>query len=85
MKKDLDGIKDVVKGYVTLPLHIAEDGKQYVLNTYGAEYKKIGGEGYVASGKALVATGLLVTSHTLSLVSNYLGHLKEEQEKKAPQ
>lgn len=37
-----------------------------------------GGDGYVRGGKAVLTTGLVVTSETLMWVAEYLGEKKEE-------
>ena len=61
-----------------MPLRMAFQGKDYVFKTYGSEYKKCGGDGLVASGKAMITTGLVVTSDTLTWLSDFLSQKKAE-------
>lgn len=51
------------KGYET---------KDHVFDVYHSEYKKVGGDGLVTSGKALVSTGLVVTTEALTWVGDFL-------------
>lgn len=78
VKKDTEEIKDSVLDVVFMPLRLAFQGKDYVFKTYGNEYKKCGGDGIVAGGKAMITTSLVVTSDTLNWLSNYLSQKKEE-------
>lgn len=65
--------------YAFLPLQLAGQAKDYVWTKYGEEYDKLGGgDGYVRGGKAVLTTGLVVTSETLLWVAEYLGEKKEE-------
>ena len=87
VKKDTEEIKDSVLDVVFMPLRMAFQGKDYVFKTYSSEYKKCGGDGLIAGGKAMITTSLVVTSDTLNWLSNYLSQKKEEaknvaQEKK---
>lgn len=78
VKEDTEKIKGTVLDYAYFPFHVVGDGKNYILDTYSSEYKKCGGDGYVAGSKAMVTTGLVVTSDTLSWLSSFLGQKKEE-------
>ena len=78
MKEDTKKIKGTVVDYAYSPLRLVGDSKNYLLDTYSSEYKKCGGAGYVAGSKAVVTTGLVVTSDTLSWLSSFLGQKKEE-------
>lgn len=42
------------------------------MDLYESQYNRSGGDGYVARGKALVTTGLKVTSEGLEWLSDYL-------------
>jgi hypothetical protein len=44
----------------------------HVCSVYGSEYKEVGGEGIVAHGKALIATGLVITTETLEWIRDIL-------------
>ncbi|KAL8725648.1 MAG: hypothetical protein Q9166_007225 [cf. Caloplaca sp. 2 TL-2023] len=83
VKQETDEIKKSIIELLFMPLTLAGDGKDYILNTYGNEYKKCGGNGYIAGGKALITTGLVVTSDSLSWVADYLSQKKEEAKETA--
>ena len=78
VKEDTEKIKGTVLDYAYFPFRMAGDSKNYILDTYSGEYKKCGGNGYVAGSKAIITTGLVVTSDTLAWLSAYLGQKKEE-------
>ncbi|KAL8682052.1 MAG: hypothetical protein Q9186_001841 [Xanthomendoza sp. 1 TL-2023] len=78
VKQDTEKIKNTVLDFAFMPLRFANETKDYLLSTYGNEYKKCGGNGYLAGGKALITTGLVVTSDSLSWLADYLNQKKEE-------
>lgn len=78
VKEDTEKIKGTVMDYAYLPFRLVGDSKNYVLDTYSSEYKKCGGDGYVAGSKAVITTGLVVTSDTLAWLSTFLGQKKDE-------
>ena len=78
VKQDTEKIKGTVLDYAYLPFRFAGDSKNYILDTYSSEYKKCGGDGYVAGSKAVITTSLVVTSDTLAWLSTFLGQKKEE-------
>jgi hypothetical protein len=78
-------LKNSVSDVALFPLRKAFEGKDYVFNTYGSEYKKVGGNGLMTTGKAMVSTGLVVTSDSLHWLSTYLGAKKEDAKKVANQ
>ncbi|KAK5064775.1 hypothetical protein LTR84_000609 [Exophiala bonariae] len=78
VKSETKEIKGTIFGYVHWPLEKAGETKDWALNTYSSEYKKIGGEGYVTGGKAVVTTSLILTSDALKWVSSFLQAKKEE-------
>lgn len=78
MKEDTEKIKGTVLDYAYFPFRAIGDGKNYIFDIYGSEYKKCGGDGYVAGAKAVITTGLVATSDTLSWLSGFLGQKKEE-------
>lgn len=78
MKKDTEKIKSSVLDLAFLPLRLAGSGKDYALNTYSNEYKKCGGDGYVAGGKALITSSLIITSDGFAWLANFLGQKKEQ-------
>ena len=78
VKSDTEKIKSSVLDLAFLPFRVASDGKNYVLDTYGSEYKKCGANGYVSSGKAVITTSMVVTSDTLSWIMDFLSAKKQE-------
>ncbi|KAL9098588.1 MAG: hypothetical protein Q9163_005785 [Psora crenata] len=78
VKEDTQTIKGTLLDYAYFPFRFANDGKNYVLDTYGSEYKKCGGDGYVSGGKALITTGMVVTSDTLVWLSSFFGAKKQQ-------
>ncbi|KAL9129337.1 MAG: hypothetical protein Q9217_002175 [Psora testacea] len=78
VKEDTQKIKGTVLDYAYFPFRLANDGKNYVLDTYGSEYKKCGGDGYVSGGKALITTSMVVTSDTLAWLSSFLSAKKQK-------
>ena len=78
VKEDTEKIKGTILDFAYFPFRVAGERRDYLLDTYGSEYKKCGGDGYVAGTKAVVTTGLVVTSDTLSWLSNFLGQKKNE-------
>lgn len=75
--KDSTTIKGTVKSYVLVPVNVASSQKDYLLQTFSEELQKVGSKGYIASGKAAVTTGLIVTSDTLAWLSSVIGKRKE--------
>ena len=78
IKQTPENIKSTVLDYAYFPFRVVDDGKNYLLETYSSEYKKCGGDGYVSGGKAIITTGLVVTSDTLAWLSSFLSEKKEE-------
>ncbi|KAK4696277.1 hypothetical protein P7C71_g1630, partial [Lecanoromycetidae sp. Uapishka_2] len=78
VKQEPEKIKGTVLDYAYTPFRMVGDGKNYILDTYSSEYKKCGGDGYVAGGKAFITSGLVVTSDTLAWIGSFLGQKKDE-------
>ena len=78
VKTETKEIKGTIFSYVHWPLQKAGETKDWALNTYSDEYKKIGGESYVTSGKAVITTSLVLTSDVLKYVSSFLQAKKDE-------
>jgi hypothetical protein len=78
VKEDSKKVYGTVLDFAFMPLRMAGGGKDYVLNTYSSEYKKCGGDGLVSGGKALITTGLVVTSDSLAWLSSFLAAKKEQ-------
>lgn len=78
IKETPENIKSTVLDYAYFPFRVVGDGKDYIIQTYSSEYKKCGGDGLVSGGKAIITTGLVVTSDTLAWLSSFLSEKKEE-------
>ncbi|KAI9810162.1 MAG: hypothetical protein M1826_003748 [Phylliscum demangeonii] len=64
---------------VFLPARVAFESKDYVFKTYDDQYRSIhGGDGLVKAGKAVVTTGFVVTSDSLTWLSAFLAAKKEQ-------
>lgn len=85
VKSSTGEIKSNVTDVALFPLRKAFEGKDYIFSTYGNEYKKVGGQGLFTTSKAMVSTGLVVTSDSLSWLSEYLGSKKEDVKQVANQ
>lgn len=71
------------KGLVLFPLHKGYEGKDHVLSVYSSEYKKANGDNdngfaLIPTGKAAVATALVITGETVRFIGDYLGSKKEQ-------
>ncbi|KAI2467820.1 hypothetical protein F4781DRAFT_298567 [Annulohypoxylon bovei var. microspora] len=60
------------KNFVFFPVRKGYETKNHVFDVYSTEYKKVGGDGLVTSSKALVSTGLVVTTEALTWVGDFL-------------
>ena len=76
--KDTESIKNTILDLAYAPFRIVFEGRDYLLDTYGQEYKKCGGDGYVSGGKAMITTGMVVTSDTLAWLSSFLAQKSEQ-------
>ncbi|KAI9755995.1 MAG: rRNA-processing protein sof1 [Chaenotheca gracillima] len=71
-------LKGDIKHIVFFPYAKANEGKTYVFDVYGNEYEKVGGQGLVKTGRAVVSTSLTVSSQTLHWLSTFLGEKREQ-------
>jgi len=79
VKKPTGELYDDAHSVVFFPLKKGSEGKEYVLKTYSTEVKKVGGDGgLVTYGKAVVSTGLIISSDTLSWLGAFLAKKKAE-------
>ncbi|KAL8896138.1 MAG: hypothetical protein Q9207_007861 [Kuettlingeria erythrocarpa] len=85
VKQDTEKIKNSILDLAFMPLRFANQSKDYVFSTYGNQYKKCGGDGYIASGKAIITTGMIVTSDSLAWLADYLHQKTEEAKDKKDQ
>lgn len=78
VKSDTKEIQGKLQGYLHWPIDTAYHTKDWALGTYSNEYKKCGGDGVVAGGKAVITTSLVLSSDVLKWVSSFLQAKKEE-------
>lgn len=78
VKKPTNELFDEGKAIVFYPLKVGNEGKEYVFGVFGSEKKKVGGEGVLTLGKAVVATGLVVSSDAFGWLSGFLSRKKTE-------
>ncbi|KAH1497052.1 hypothetical protein LV164_000577 [Aspergillus fumigatus] len=82
IKEDTDKIKGTIYDTAFFPLRLAGDVKSHVFETFGSEYKKCGGDGMVAGGKAAISTSLILSQESLAYISSLL-QKKKPQAKEA--
>jgi len=82
IKEDTEKIKGTIFDSAYFPVRFAGDVKNHVVDTFGSEYKKCGGDGVVASGKAVITTSLVLSQESLAWASSFL-QTKKEQVKEA--
>ncbi|KAI0556069.1 hypothetical protein F4680DRAFT_92367 [Xylaria scruposa] len=70
LKKPTDELVSDGKAIIFFPVRKGLETKNHVFDVYNSEYKKVGGEGLVTSGKALISAGLVVTSEALTWVGD---------------
>jgi len=79
VKKPTGELYNEGKELVFLPLKIGGEGREYVMRTYKGEVTKVGKNGGLVSyGKAILVTGLVVSSDALSWLGGFLGKKKEQ-------
>jgi len=78
LKSETSEIKGNLYDLANYPFKVVNDTKEWVFTTYGKEYKKCGGDGIVAAGKAAITTQLVLTSDVIGWVSSFLQAKKEE-------
>lgn len=78
LKEDTEKLKGSIVDLAFFPLRLVGQSKDYALDTYANEYKKCGGDGYIAGSKAVVTSGLVMTSDAFAWLASYLGHKKQQ-------
>jgi hypothetical protein len=78
LKTETKEIKGTITSFIYWPITKTTETKDWALKTYDSEYKKCGGDGIVAGGKALVTTPLILGSDVLQWLSSFLAAKKEE-------
>ena len=78
VKKPTGELYSEGKSLVFFPLNKGFEGKEYVLKTYNSEIKKVGGEGIVTYGKAVVSTSFIVGADAYTWLASFLSTKKKE-------
>ena len=78
LKSETDELKGTAKAYIYWPITKSNETRDWVLTTWENEYKKCGADGYVAGGKAVMTTPLILTSDVLQWVSTLVQKKTEE-------
>jgi hypothetical protein len=58
LKSETAEIKSTARDYAHWPIKKASEGTNWIKSTYSEEYKKCGGDGVVAAGKAAITSSL---------------------------
>lgn len=82
IREDTQKIRGTLYNTAGYPVRFAGDVKDHVFGIYGAEYKKCGGDGLVASGKAVLTTSLVLSQESLALVRAWLQSAQEDVKEK---
>ncbi|PNS15417.1 Perilipin-3 [Sphaceloma murrayae] len=87
VKEDTNTILGTVKSFVFWPLSVANDGKDYVLNTWSDEYEKTvkrngRGSGVWNLTVSVISTEMRIVSDGLQIAADFLGPKKEEAAQK---
>lgn len=82
IKEDTEKLRGSIYKNAHFPMRIVGDAKHHLFDTYGSEYKKCGGDGMMASGKALIATSLVLSQESLAWINSFL-QTKKDQAKDA--
>jgi hypothetical protein len=78
LKSDTKELTDSIWSLISWPITKTTETKDWAFGTYSTEYKKCGGDGIVAGGKAAVTTPLILGSEVLQWLSSFLQAKKEE-------
>ncbi|ETN41447.1 uncharacterized protein HMPREF1541_03383 [Cyphellophora europaea CBS 101466] len=78
VKSETKDIQKSISDLIYWPFTKATETKDWAFDTYSSEYKKCGGDGYVAGGKAAVTTPLVLGSEVLQWLSSFLQAKKDE-------
>lgn len=78
IREDAQKIRGAIYHHAAYPVRLAGDVRDHVYDTYGTEYKKCGGDGIFASGKAIITTSLVLSSESLTWASTWFQTTKQE-------
>lgn len=78
IKEDTEKLRTSLYDGANIPVRLVGDAKTHLVDLYGTEYKKCGGDGLFASGKAVITTSLVLSQESLAFVSSLLQSTKEQ-------
>lgn len=78
VKKPTQELYNDAKTIVLFPVRVGQTGKEHVVQTYEVEYKKVGGDGLLTYGKALLTTALILTTEAYSTASSVFNSKKDD-------
>ncbi|KAJ5172194.1 hypothetical protein N7492_004787 [Penicillium capsulatum] len=78
VREDTQKIRGTIYNHASYPARFAGDVKEHLFDIYGSEYKKLGGDGFVTSGKAVITTGLVLSSESLNWATTWFYAAKED-------
>lgn len=76
LKESTASIQSKGKQVVFYPVVKTKETTDHLFSVYSSEVKKVGGQGVVTTGKALISTGLVLTTEALNWVSDVLRSAK---------
>ncbi|BDD60698.1 hypothetical protein MPDQ_006590 [Monascus purpureus] len=78
VKENTEKVKGVVYDNAYLPVKIVSDVRQHIWDVYSEAYKNSGGGGVVASSKALITAGFVLSQESLAWLGSFLQTRKEQ-------
>jgi len=78
VKKPTNELYADARNLVFFPVQVGQAGRDYVLDTFQAERKKIGDENIITYGKAALTTALILTTETVNTLGNIFSAKKQE-------
>jgi hypothetical protein len=81
IKESTESIQAKSKQVAFYPVVKTKETTDHLFDVYNSEAKRVGGHGVVATGKALLSTGIVLTTEALDFINDYLRAGKEKAEK----
>lgn len=78
LKESTESIQSKGKQIAFYPVVKTKETTDHLFSVYNSEVKKVGGQGVVTTGKALISTGIVLTTEGLNWVSAVLRSGKEK-------
>jgi hypothetical protein len=78
LKESTESIQAKGKQVAFYPVVKTRETTDHLFSVYNSEVKKVGGQGVVTTGKALISTGIVLTTETLNWIHEVLRSGKEK-------